>query len=87
MLITNKVMADDIRVSVGDWTYGIPIIHGNGLLTIGRFTSIGSNVTVWLDNGGHHTDWLTTYPFEELWGCPAPKAPAQTKGDVSIGHD
>ena len=80
------------KVEVGDFTYGVPIVRSWGedaKLRIGKFCSIGGNVQIYL-GGNHHTDWLTTYPFnvllKELYpdidgGCAA------TKGDVVIGND
>lgn len=58
-----------------------------GRLRIGRFCSIAPNVTIFL-GGEHRIDWVTTYPFAELW----PQAEAQpghptSKGDVTVGHD
>ena len=80
------------RVSVGDLTYGVPIVHSwgeDGNLKIGKFCSIGGNVQIYL-GGEHHTDWCTTYPFNallpEIWG-DIDKGMAATKGDVIIGND
>ena len=80
------------RVSVGDFTYGVPIVHSwgeDGNLKIGKFCSIGGNVQIYL-GGEHHTDWCTTYPFNallpEIWG-DIDKGMAATKGDVIIGND
>lgn len=39
----------------------------SGTFTIGRYCSIGHNV-VFLCGGEHHTDWVTTYPFNILQG-------------------
>ena len=80
------------RVSIGDFTYGVPIVHSwgeDGNLKIGKFCSIGGNVQIYL-GGEHHTDWCTTYPFNallpEIWG-DIDKGMAATKGDVIIGND
>lgn len=64
-----------------------------GELRIGKFCSIGQNVTVMM-GGNHRTDWITTYPF------PYPLPPigpwpnalgiedfAWSKGAVTIGND
>ena len=59
---------DPERVTIGDFTYGQPLIltwGENTKLTIGKFCSIGANVQIYL-GGNHHTDWLTTYPFNVL---------------------
>jgi acetyltransferase-like isoleucine patch superfamily enzyme len=74
---------------VGDWSYGWPevLAFGDTGLTIGRFCSIARGVTI-IVKADHRTDWVTTYPFPELWpeargylGHPS------KKGDVVIGHD
>ena len=76
---------DPERVTIGDFTYGNPLIltwGENTKLTIGKFCSIGANVQI-LMGGNHHTDWCTTYPFDVLLdGKETP-----SKGDVTIGND
>ena len=77
-------------LEIGDWTYGNPILRTRknaGNLKIGKFCSIAANVTIFL-GGEHRTDWITTYPFSEVFpkfghieGHP------HTKGDVIIGND
>lgn len=80
------------RVQIGDFTYGVPIVHSWGddaNLKIGKFCSIGGNVQIYL-GGNHHTDWCTTYPFNvlvpEITG-DIDGGIAATKGDVIIGND
>lgn len=80
------------RVQIGDFTYGVPIVHSwgdDGNLSIEKFCSIGGNVQIYL-GGEHHTDWCTTYPFNallpEIWG-DIDGGIAETKGDVIIGND
>ena len=76
--------ADD-QISVGDFTYGQPIVHkwdNKTKLTIGKFCSIGAGVNILL-GGEHHTDFATTYPFDVLLG----EADTGSKGDVVIGND
>jgi acetyltransferase-like isoleucine patch superfamily enzyme len=78
------------RYSIGDWTYGAPIIktwEQNTTLVIGKYCSIGKAATILL-GGEHRTDWLTTFPFAELLPS-ASGAPlvSYSKGDVVIGHD
>ena len=75
------------KVEIGDFTYGMPIVCSWGeasKLKIGKFCSIGGNVQIYL-GGNHHTDWLTTYPFNallpEIWGS-IDGGIAATKGDV-----
>lgn len=85
-------MLDKNRVQIGDFTYGNPLIMTWGedtKLTIGKFCSIGSNVQIYL-GGNHHTDWLTTYPFNVLLRDQYPGIDgevAATKGDITIGND
>ncbi len=78
------------RFAIGEGTYGFPTVlsWGEGAtLTIGRYCSIASGVTIFL-GGEHRTDWVTTYPFsvfldtaKHISGHP------RTKGDVTIGSD
>ncbi len=53
-------------LEVGDFTYGVPRIkfnrNNNERITIGKFCSIGPDVTIF-GGGNHRTDWVTTYPF------------------------
>ena len=72
-------------IKVGDFTYGRPIVlqwDRKTKLKIGKFCSIAANVQIYL-GGEHHTDWLTTYPFDVLLG----EAETPSKGDVTIGND
>ena len=75
---------------VGEWTYGhpnIPRADEAEPLTIGRFCSIASDVTIFLGNE-HHVDWVSTYPFAVLFPDePNLPFPSRTKGRVVIGHD
>jgi len=79
--------------NIGDYTYGKPTVlyeNNEANLFIGKFCSIAAGVTIFL-GGNHRTDWVTTYPFNDLEdyfpesnniiGHPA------TKGDVVIGND
>ncbi len=81
------------RFSIGEHTYGSPEIksfNDGTRLSIGKFCSIASKVTILL-GGNHRTDWGSTYPFPDLterW----PEAEGisghpQTNGDLSIGND
>lgn len=72
-------------IEVGDFTYGQPIIHRweeTTKLKIGKFCSIGGNVQILL-GGEHHTEWITTYPFDVFMDGGI----AKSKGDVIIGND
>ena len=78
-------------IEVGEFTYGRPIVHqwdATTKLKIGKFCSIAGNVHILL-GGEHHTDWLTTYPFNvllaEAYGFE--ENTAKSKGDVIIGND
>ena len=83
---------DPERVTIGDFTYGQPLIltwGENTKLTIGKFCSIGANVQIYM-GGNHHTDWLTTYPFNVLLKDQYPGIDGEvalTKGDIVIGND
>ena len=80
------------KVEIGDFTYGFPIVRTWGedaRLKVGKFCSIGGNVQIFL-GGNHHTEWLTTYPFNVLLKDQFPGIDggvAATKGDVTIGND
>jgi len=83
---------DPNRVTIGDFTYGQPLIltwGENTKLTIGKFCSIGANVQIYM-GGNHRNEWCTTYPFNALlpaiWG-DIDEGRAMTKGDVWIGND
>ena len=72
-------------VEIGDFTYGKPIVRKFDTTTrlkIGKFCSIAGNVEIIL-GGEHHTEWITTYPFDVLVDGQATKS----KGDVIIGND
>jgi len=80
-----QAMYTDDQIEVGEFTYGSPIIRKwdkTTKLKIGKFCSIAANVQIYL-GGEHHTDWITTYPFDVLLG----EAETPSKGDVTIGND
>ena len=81
---------ENTYISVGDFTYGVPIIkswNDETKLTIGKFCSIAENVTIML-GGEHQTSWITTYPFNALMpGFSHIKGHPATKGDIKIGND
>ncbi|MDD2878432.1 MAG: CatB-related O-acetyltransferase [Acidiphilium sp.] len=75
---------------IGEHTYGVPLILEESLanLRIGRFTSIGPNVTISL--GDHRRDLISTYPFSTLryiWDSASELSDHDTKGDVIVGSD
>lgn len=55
-------------------------------LSIGSFVSIGSNVHIFV-GGEHHTDWISTYHFSEVFDDVEKKECIKTKGDIVIGSD
>ncbi len=76
---------------IGDHSYGKPLVLEPELagLTIGRFCSIGPDVTIVL--GNHRTDLVTTYPFKTLralWPEAASGADDHdSRGDVVLHND
>jgi virginiamycin A acetyltransferase len=78
------------KYEIGRFTYASapPLVWSfpvGGNLKIGSFCSISSGVNILL--GGEHTsNWITTYPFSEIF--PEYNRPKKaTKGDVLIGND
>lgn len=96
LLVLKRITRDQANsytndfISVGDYTYGYPKVmcwDKDTHLYIGKFCSIGEDVTILL-GGEHRSDWNTTYPFNALLenfydikGHPA------SKGDIIIGND
>jgi acetyltransferase-like isoleucine patch superfamily enzyme len=77
------------RYSIGDWTYGNPMVRDwnqGTALVIGKYCSIADGVKILL-GGEHRTDWLSTFPFTELFSTLDTPRIGTTKGDVHIGHD
>lgn len=82
--IAQALWVNDVT-EVGDFTYGTPVVHvweQKTRLKIGKFCSIGGGVQILL-GGEHHTDWVTTYPFDVLLDGED----TASKGDVIIGND
>jgi chloramphenicol O-acetyltransferase type B len=78
------------QFSIGRGTYGDPEVvswDSGRMLTIGAFCSIAPGVRIFL-GGDHRIDWVTTYPFSEMWeaGKRFPGHPS-SRGDVIIGND
>lgn len=75
---------------IGHGSYGDLTVKtwGEGAtLSIGSYTSVAAGVKVFL-GGEHRSDWVTTYPFNILWGSARDyKGHPKTKGDVNIGSD
>lgn len=80
--------------SIGDYTYydGLHVkkedFAGDVRLKIGKFCSLGPNMTILLGEE-HHKEWNTTYPFGGFgYADFTSKEPvAFSKGDVVIGND
>lgn len=78
---------------IGEFTYGKPKIlfeNNDSNLYIGKYCSIAQNVSIFL-GGNHRTDWITTYPFNDLPNyfpiAAGIKGHPATKGNVIIGND
>lgn len=75
--------------TIGRGTYGNPKIHSypnDATLRIGAFCSIAADVGIFL-GGGHHMEWVTTYPFGALWPEHDHPDHPWSRGDVVIGND
>jgi len=80
-------------VSIGDYTYGKPIVFAwdeKTKLRIGKYCSIAEEVTFIL-GGNHNVNWVSTYPFSEFgkkWpGASGIKGHPSTRGDINVGND
>jgi acetyltransferase-like isoleucine patch superfamily enzyme len=89
-----KKSFDNVKYKTGKYTYGDPKIHwenDNAKLVIGNFCSIAENVNIYLGNGYHRYDWVTTYPFsrihQNIFNIFNGEGLFTTKGDVIIGND
>lgn len=81
------------HVTVGEHTYGLPVVHSwddTTKLRIGKFCSIADEVHFLL-GGNHRSDWVSTYPFnvlhEKFPNAAAVKGHPATKGDIVVGND
>ncbi len=75
---------------IGRWSYGAPAVRSwneNATLKVGAFCSFAEGVKIFL-GGEHHTDWVSTYPFNKHF-CEARhlEGHPHSKGDVIIGND
>jgi acetyltransferase-like isoleucine patch superfamily enzyme len=78
------------QFKIGEGSYGgLAIVDwGDGTkIEIGAYCSFSFNVRALL-GGEHRRDWVTTFPFGELWP-DAPKTPGHpgSRGDIKIGND
>ncbi len=75
---------------IGDWSYGQPKVYSWGegsTLKIGKFCSFADGVII-IVGGEHRVDWITTYPFSELFEkAKLFKGHPKSKGDIKIGND
>lgn len=64
---TKDLIKDEFKNSVGEYTYGNPIISGNGghNLKIGKFCSIAGDVHILL-GASHNYGNFSTYPFDNI---------------------
>ena len=73
----------------GDHTYSdSPVMahfSDQAKFSIGKYCSVARDVEVFL-GGEHHTDWISTYPFNVFSGKKGVDHPT-TKGDVIIMND
>jgi len=93
---TRLHLASEIRrwgFAVGEYSYGRPKVRfpeTGSKLGIGRYCSIADGVEIFL-GGNHRTEWVTTYPFDQLRGLwsaqPRAESSHVTRGDVAIGND
>jgi acetyltransferase-like isoleucine patch superfamily enzyme len=77
------------KFNVGDYTYGNPkvIEYGGRQFSIGKYSSIAAGVTILLA-GEHHSDWISTYPFDAYFPDFRSAIPSErSKGGVEIGND
>lgn len=77
-------------IEKGEGSYGDPYIafpEKGTKVRVGKYSSIAVEVCIFL-GGNHRTDWVTTYPFPNIWPEVAYlKDSVTTKGDVIIGSD
>jgi acetyltransferase-like isoleucine patch superfamily enzyme len=84
------------KYEIGEWTYGNPVVRSwrdGTKLKIGRFCAIADGVIILL-GGEHRIDWVTTYPFNQIFsaakdfiGHPRSKGDIIIENDVWIGRD
>lgn len=80
-------------MELGKYSYGTPTIlwkSSETSLSVGKFCSIASNLTVFL-GGNHNINWITTYPFghinQDIFNNFDGVGHPSTKGNVIIGND
>lgn len=76
-------------IIIGDYTYGKPIIkkYSSAKVNIGKFCSIGRNVTFLL-GGSQRTDGISSYPFDNFFKeFKESKKHQKIKSNINIGND
>jgi virginiamycin A acetyltransferase len=77
------------KYSIGDFTFDCnpTILGGLGNIKIGRFCSLGQNITLIL--GQHRVDYATTYPLDIILKKvnKSEISSIRNKGDIVIGND
>ena len=82
-------------LSQGKHTYaagapnGIKILGVESILkgsSIGNFCSIADNLQL-IAKGTHMTNWVTTYPFQAMWGMDVPLNDLKPHSPITIGSD
>jgi chloramphenicol O-acetyltransferase type B len=75
---------------IGKQSYGelrIEAWKGGGSFRMGAYCSVARGAKVLL-GGEHHSDWVTTFPFNVLWDSARHISDhPSSKGDVVIGND
>lgn len=87
-------IADDFkykdRCTLGKYCYGSPILHFyNGpisRLNIGSFVSFGPDVNIHV-GGEHCIEYVSAYPFSDIFDDVPGIECVRTKGDIIIGSD
>jgi len=78
------------RCSIGKYSYGSPVLHFYKgpvcRLMIGSFVSFGLEVHIYV-GGEHFTEYVSTYPFSEIFDDVENIECIRTKGDIVIGSD
>lgn len=90
MEYTKNIMKDP-KFTIGDFTYGkihIAGLHLLDKLTIGKFCSIGTGVSILVKGYHHNPEAITTYPFGDhrVPGWPNHEVPTKHQY-VTIGND
>jgi len=90
--LQSPVIPDELKetISAGNRTYGQVNVryHESGAkLKVGKYCSFADQVVFFL-GGNHRTDWVTTFPFTELFEeAKGIKGHPATKGDIEVGND